>query len=71
IPPAVTAVNTWGSGDCVVAGIAVYLAQGHSFEEAVRFGVAAGTANTLSYGAGFIKLNDVMTLYKSTQITAL
>lgn len=71
VPPTVTAINTWGSGDCVVAGIGVYLEQGLSFEEAVRYGVAAGTANTLSYGAGFIKLEDVMTLYQETLITHL
>ena len=69
VPPDVSAVNTWGSGDCVVAGLLVYLDMGHSFEDAVRLGVAAGTANTLSYGAGFIKIEDVMALYKKTTVT--
>lgn len=58
-PPEVASVNTWGSGDCVVAAMLVGLIEGRSIDDALKYGVAAGTANTLSYGAGFINNRDV------------
>jgi 1-phosphofructokinase family hexose kinase len=56
--PNVEAKSAVGSGDCMLAGLAHAFLQGFSFEEAVRCGVAAGTANTLTIGAGQFKKED-------------
>jgi tagatose 6-phosphate kinase len=58
-PPRVRAVNTIGSGDAMMAGLAVALARGAEMPEAVRFGVACGTANALTERPGFVNPADV------------
>ena len=50
-PPPVQPVSTVGAGDSMVAGIAASLAAGQSFTDAVRFGVAAGTAAVITPGS--------------------
>lgn len=45
LPPAVREANPVGSGDCLVAGLAVGLARGWPLAEGLRWGVAAGAAN--------------------------
>ena len=56
--PNVEAKSAVGSGDCMLAGLAYGVLHGLSFEETVVGGVAAGTANTLTIGAGQFKLGD-------------
>ena len=56
--PPVTALSAVGSGDCLLAGLAYGLTHDFSFDEALRHGVAAGTANTLRFGAGNFTLAD-------------
>lgn len=51
-PPALEVVSAVGSGDSLLAGLAQGLAQGLPLPEALRRGVAAGSANALSVGAG-------------------
>ncbi len=41
-----------GSGDSLLAGIIYGLTRGFALDEALRYGVAAGTANALRLGAG-------------------
>lgn len=57
-PPRLDAVSAVGSGDCLLAGIVHGLAQGWPLAEALACGAAAGTANTLSIGAGRFTLAD-------------
>lgn len=57
-PPSVTIVSAVGSGDCLLAGVAHQLARGGSFADALRCGVAAGTANALRIGAGLFTRDD-------------
>lgn len=57
-PPQVQLVSAVGSGDSLVAGLVLALAQGAPFEDALRSGVAAGTANTLQLGAARFTLDD-------------
>jgi 6-phosphofructokinase 2 len=47
----------------MVAGIVMSLAQNKNIKEAVRFGVACGTAATLNEGTQLCKLDDVQRLY--------
>ena len=49
-PPPVRPVSTVGAGDAMVAGIAASLCRGSGLEDAVRHGVAAGTAAVLTPG---------------------
>ncbi len=61
-PPQVAALNSWGSGDCVVAGMSVCLEKNTPFQQTMRYAAASGTVNTLSYGSGFInsaKVNEL------------
>lgn len=48
VPPAVKAVNSVGCGDAMTGGMAWALARNRPLEEAVRMGVACGTASALT-----------------------
>jgi tagatose 6-phosphate kinase len=56
--PNVEAKSAVGSGDCMLAGLAYGVLHGSSFKETIVGGVAAGTANTLTIGAGQFKIGD-------------
>ena len=58
-PPPVRPVSTVGAGDSMVAGISAGLASGRSLDEAVRLGVAAGTATVLTPGTELCEAADV------------
>ncbi len=57
-PPQVTIKSAVGSGDSMLAGIAYGLTHDYAFEEALAYGVAAGTANALTVGAGVFTKED-------------
>jgi tagatose 6-phosphate kinase len=61
-PPRIEAKNPIGSGDAMMAGIAVGLIRGQSLLEAVRFGVACGAANAMTLEPGFVRMEDVRRL---------
>ena len=61
-PPRVAAKNPIGSGDAMMAGIAVGLTRGLSMLNAVRFGLACGAANTMTAEPGYVRLSDVRRL---------
>lgn len=59
VAPPQPAENTVGSGDCLLAGVAVGLARGLPLDEVLRLGVACGTANTLSMEHGYMRREHV------------
>ena len=59
VPPKVEAVSTVGSGDSMVAGISLGLAQGRSLPESLALGSAAGAATAMTSGAEMGKRKDV------------
>ena len=61
-PPHVKAKNPIGSGDAMMAGIAVGLMRGQSVLDAVRFGAACGAANAMTIEPGFVRIKDVKRL---------
>jgi tagatose 6-phosphate kinase len=61
-PPRVKTKNPIGSGDAMMAGIAVGLVRGQSMLEAVRFGAACGAANAMTTKPGFVRIRDVKRL---------
>jgi tagatose 6-phosphate kinase len=67
--PSVDAKSAVGSGDCMLAGLTYGFLHGLSFEEAVIYGVAAGTANTLSIGAGQFDIKDFEKLSGQVKIS--
>lgn len=61
--PPVKRKSTVGAGDSMVAGITMYLSANKNIKEAVRFGVACGTAATMNEGTQLCNLTDVEKLY--------
>jgi 1-phosphofructokinase family hexose kinase len=56
--PPVAAKSAVGSGDSMLAGLVYAFTQGLALVDAAKFGVAAGTANTLVIGAGQFSMQD-------------
>ena len=66
--PSIEAQSAVGSGDCMLAGLTYGVLRGFSFEETIACGVAAGTANTLTIGAGQFKIDHFDRLRGNIQI---
>ena len=68
ISPDLAVVNPIGSGDSIAAGIAAAFLRKKSLPEALRFGMACGSANVLTPLAGTVRKRDVRTLLKAVKI---
>jgi tagatose 6-phosphate kinase len=66
--PEVRALCPIGSGDAMMAGLIVALGRGHSWPEAVRYGVAVGAANALVPGSGHCDLEVLPELLSRTPV---
>lgn len=66
--PMVKKLSTVGAGDSMVAGITWKLEHGSSLEDAVRFGVACGTAATVQTGTQLFRKADAEKYFD--QVTA-
>ncbi|MBU1998345.1 MAG: 1-phosphofructokinase family hexose kinase [Candidatus Omnitrophota bacterium] len=64
VPPTVPVISKVGAGDSMVAGIVLSLARGMPVYEAVRFGVAAGTAAVMTPGTELCRREDAERLYQ-------
>lgn len=69
IPPSIEAVCPIGAGDAMSAAIVWALQNGESFGEALRWGVAAGTASTKLPGITLASLAQTKEVYPLTQLT--
>jgi len=63
-PPTVPIISKVGAGDSMVAGIVLSLSRGMSVREAVRFGVAAGSAAVMTPGTELCRREDAERLYR-------
>lgn len=70
-PPPVKVVNTIGSGDALLGGLIFALLKEMPFEEALKFAVATGTANTLVDGPCYIDLLDLHEIWSETSVQKL
>jgi tagatose 6-phosphate kinase len=70
-PPNIDVRSAVGSGDCLLGALALGLTRGDSLANALADGVAAGTANTLQYGAGVFKVDDFHRLRAQITVTEL
>jgi fructose-1-phosphate kinase PfkB-like protein len=68
--PRVHVVSTVGSGDSFLGGLVSALDIGRDWHEALRDAVAAGTANTLSAGAGQFTLEEFNAVRGQVQVHA-
>ncbi|MCS7254023.1 MAG: 1-phosphofructokinase family hexose kinase [Armatimonadota bacterium] len=68
VPPSVNVVNTIGSGDAMLGGIAYALWSGMSFEEMLQLSVAAGTANVLVDGPCYFDREAVFEIYGAVKL---
>ncbi|NTU80991.1 MAG: 1-phosphofructokinase family hexose kinase [Chloroflexales bacterium] len=70
-PPAVPVVSSVGSGDALMAGLATGLLRGLPLPEALRLGVACGTADVLTAGPGRIEPAEVDRLVAEVAVERL
>jgi 1-phosphofructokinase family hexose kinase len=66
--PRIEPISTIGSGDALMAGLLLALAQGQTLAEATRHGVAVGAANALRFGSGCCDLGALPALLQETAI---
>ncbi|PKV75679.1 1-phosphofructokinase family hexose kinase [Pontibacter ramchanderi] len=64
VPPTVKQQSAVGAGDSMVAGIVLSLLKGCPLEEVVRYGVAAGTAATMTPGSELCRKEDTEEIYQ-------
>jgi fructose-1-phosphate kinase PfkB-like protein len=71
IPPPVEALCPIGAGDAMSAAIVWALDRQQPFSEALRWGVAAGTASSKLPGITFANLEQAKAIYPQTQVTRI
>ncbi len=64
VPPTVKQMSTVGAGDSMVAGMILAFSLGKSLSDMIRWGVAAGTAATMTPGSELCRREDVEQIYK-------
>ncbi len=62
--PVVKKISTVGAGDSMVAGITWMLGKNEPIENAVRFGIACGSAATVNKGSRLFKKEDALRFYE-------
>ncbi|MBC7319156.1 1-phosphofructokinase family hexose kinase [bacterium] len=70
-PPVLKPLNAVGSGDSVVAGIALGLEQKLDMPEVLRLGAAMGTANVLTLNPGGVRKEDVEDILPKVEVTTI
>lgn len=68
IPPRVDAVCPIGAGDAMAASFAWAMMKGKAFFDALRWGVAAGTASAMLPGISFATLEQTKAIYKRVEV---
>ena len=63
VPPTVKQQSTVGAGDSMVAGIVLSLSRGEALTDVIKWGVAAGTAATMTAGTELCRRDDVEDIY--------
>jgi len=67
--PMVKVQSKVGAGDSMVGGMVMGLAQGRDLIDAVRFGIAAGTAAVMTPGTDLCREADTLRLYEQITVT--
>ncbi|HEX3029452.1 MAG TPA: 1-phosphofructokinase [Clostridia bacterium] len=69
--PEIKVVNTIGSGDSMVAGLAAGIERGYEMEEAFKLGVACAAVNALFREIGFVKAEMVEKYQREIEVERL
>jgi len=67
-PPVVPIRSKVGAGDSMVGGIVLGLAQGRDLLDAVRYGVAAGSAAVMTHGTQLCRKEDTDEIYERIRL---
>ncbi|HEX5690501.1 MAG TPA: 1-phosphofructokinase family hexose kinase [Roseiflexaceae bacterium] len=67
-PPELPIASAVGSGDSTLAGLAYALVRDWPLADAVRYGVAAGTANALTIGGGQFSTDDFTSVHAQVDV---
>lgn len=70
-PPNIKVVNSVGSGDAFLGGLAFALDAGNPPEVSLRYGIAAGTVNALYFGGGMVTREEFEGIYKLVKESAV
>ena len=71
VPPRIDACSTVGSGDSMVAGLAIALNEGSGFIEGLRLGTACGTATAMVLGTQLCDPRQVLRLLPDVVVHTL
>ena len=71
VPPVVKVHSAVGAGDSFLAGLCAKLAEQESPGEALRFGVACGTATAMNPGTSLCQLEGVNALLRLVRLEPL
>lgn len=71
VPPELKAVNTVGSGDSFVAGMAVAICRDMDIRDAIRFASACGSANAVEDRTGFVDIKNVQKIFDNTIVNSI
>jgi 6-phosphofructokinase 2 len=63
VPPTVKQESTVGAGDSMVAGLVLALSRGEPLRDVLKWGVAAGTAATMTAGTELCRKKDVVEIF--------
>jgi 6-phosphofructokinase 2 len=69
--PAIEAASAVGAGDSFLGAMVWSLAQGATLAEALRYGVAGGSAAVLNPGTELCRAEDVHRLHAQVSVTPL
>ncbi|AMM50673.1 phosphofructokinase [Rufibacter sp. DG15C] len=62
-PPTVKTESAVGAGDSMVGGMVLKLTQGWAWSDVIKYGVATGTATSMTPGSELCRLEDVEEIY--------
>lgn len=71
VPPRLDAVCPIGAGDALAAAFVWALNRGKSFHEALRWGVAAGSASAMLPGVTFASLDQTRAMFKRVEVRSV
>lgn len=63
VPPTVKSISKVGAGDSMVGSLVLSMSRGDDLRQAIRWGVAAGTAATMTPGTELCRRQDVEEIY--------
>ncbi|GAA4310550.1 1-phosphofructokinase family hexose kinase [Nibribacter koreensis] len=63
VPPTVKTESAVGAGDSMVGGMVLKLTQGWPWSDVVKYGVATGTATSMTPGSELCRMEDVEEIY--------